>query len=90
MSNEQPPKRNESELAALLNQIDAEYQSAMRAVRSFAYGTSQHRFITWRMERMRALQEIIADRVGEQEASKLVSEQLDKSSGNSAESKEGK
>jgi hypothetical protein len=79
MSNEQPQKRNESELRALLNQIDAEYQSAMRAVRSFAYGTSQHRFITWRMERMRLLQELIADRVGETEASRLVSEQLDKS-----------
>jgi hypothetical protein len=57
-----------------------EYQSACRAVRSFAYGTSQHRFITARMERMRILQEIIADKVGEGEAARLVCETLDAAS----------
>ncbi len=81
MSQEQPHQnRNESDVAALLSQIEAEYQSAMRAVRSFAYGSSKHKFITSRMERMRVLQELIADRIGEDEANRRVCEQLDKSS----------
>jgi hypothetical protein len=76
---EQPQERNESDVRAMLSQIDAEYQSATRAVRSFAYGTAQHKFITARMERMRVLQEMIASQVGEDTANKLVCEQLDKS-----------
>jgi len=72
------PERNESEIGALLESFEAEYQSAYRALRSFAYGTTQHKFITARMERMRVLQEMIAEKVGEDEAAKLVVEQMDK------------
>ena len=71
---------NESDVACLLNQIDTEYQAANRALRDFSQGSSQHAFITQKMENMRILQEMIAVKVGdEMEAAKLVCEQLDKS-----------
>jgi hypothetical protein len=41
-----------SEVARLLSQISAEYEAAQRGLSGFAYGTSQHEFITARMEHM--------------------------------------
>lgn len=41
-----------SEVARLLAQISAEYEAAQRGLTGLAYGTSQHEFITARMENM--------------------------------------
>ncbi len=41
-----------SEVAKLLSQISAEYEAAQRGLTGLAHGTSQHEFITARMEHM--------------------------------------
>jgi hypothetical protein len=43
---------NNSEVARLMQKIDAEYTSATQAVHGLAQGTGQHTFITARMENM--------------------------------------
>ena len=54
-----------SEVARLLSQISAEYEAARRGLSGLAYGTSQHDFITARMENMGQLhielQSIVGD-----------------------------
>ena len=54
-----------SEVARLLSQISAEYEAAQRGLSGLAYGTSQHEFITARMENMgqihTQLQTIVGD-----------------------------
>jgi len=41
-----------SEVATLLSKITAEYEAAQRGLTGLAYGTSQHEFISARMENM--------------------------------------
>ncbi len=41
-----------SEVARLLSQISEEYEAAQRGLTGLSYGTSQHEFITARMENM--------------------------------------
>ena len=64
-----------SEVAKLLSQISAEYESAQRGLTGLAYGTSKHEFITARMERMGQLHTELQSLVGDQ-AVALVAEQL--------------
>lgn len=67
------PQRNESDVQRLLRQIDCEYQAAV-------LGTSQHSFITTRMEGMERAREQLVELVGdEMEAMRLVVEQMNKS-----------
>ncbi len=73
------PERNESDVARLLAQIDAEYQSAQYALSGQAVGVSQHEFITARLENMERAREQLTELVGdEMEATKLVIERLNK------------
>jgi len=54
-----------SEVARLLLQITAEYEAAQRGLTGLAYGTSQHEFITARMENMGQLHNELQTIVGD-------------------------
>jgi hypothetical protein len=54
-----------SEVASLLAQISAEYEAARRGLTGVAYGTSQHEFITARMEHMGQLHGQLQSLVGD-------------------------
>jgi len=64
-----------SEVARLLTQISAEYEAAQRGLTGLAYGTSQHEFITTRMENMGQLHSQLQSIVGDA-ATTLVVETL--------------
>jgi predicted nuclease with TOPRIM domain len=62
----------QSEVARLREQIEAEYESGRQAMYGLALGTARHEFITLRMENMaRRIQELRAA-VGEEEAMRLM------------------
>jgi|SRR5579859_7564108 len=46
------PIANKSEVARIMQEIDTEYESAMRGMQGLAQGTARHEFITKRMENM--------------------------------------
>jgi len=54
-----------SEVARLLAQISAEYEAAQRGLSGLAFGTSQHEFITARMEHMGQLHSELHSLVGD-------------------------
>ncbi|MBV9227731.1 MAG: hypothetical protein JOZ18_00355 [Chloroflexi bacterium] len=54
-----------SEVARLLSQISAEYEAAQRGLSGLSYGTSQHAFITARMENMGQLHSQLQSIVGD-------------------------
>jgi hypothetical protein len=66
------PMGDQSEVARIRAQITAEQESAQRALHSIAYGTTQHQFITRRMERMGQLQGELETLVGEERATQIT------------------
>ena len=54
-----------SEVATLLSKITAEYEAAQRGLTGLAYGTSQHEFISARMENMGQLHGELQTMVGD-------------------------
>jgi hypothetical protein len=54
-----------SEVTRLLSQISAEYEAAQRGLTGLSYGTSQHAFITARMENMGRLHTQLQSLVGD-------------------------
>jgi hypothetical protein len=64
-----------SEVARLLSQISAEYEAAQRGLSGLAYGTSQHDFITARMENMGQIHTKLQSIVGDA-AIAMIAEQL--------------
>jgi hypothetical protein len=64
-----------SEVARLLRQIRAEYESAQQGLAGLAYGTSQHKIITKKMENIGKFHEELKALVGEV-AMELVVQQL--------------
>jgi hypothetical protein len=64
-----------SEVARLLAQISAEYEAAKLGLTGLAYGTSQHEFITARMEHMSQLHSQLQSIVGDN-AIALIADQL--------------
>ncbi len=56
---------NRSEVARLLNQIREEYEAAMRGLSGPTQGTTQHAFITTRMENMGRLQTQLDELIGD-------------------------
>jgi hypothetical protein len=64
-----------SEVARLLAQITVEYEAAQRGLIGFAYGASQHEFITARMENMGQIHSQLQTIVGE-EAIGLIADTL--------------
>jgi hypothetical protein len=85
MSDEKkPPEPEPEELGSavkrLLEIIDLEYRAAQQGLYGLAAGTSQHDFITKRMEGIEHMRERVIDLVGdEDEANRMVMEQLEKS-----------
>src|SRR5258708_9355735 len=67
---------SKSEVARLMQQIEREYEAAIRGLTGFAEGSSKHAFITARMERMAVCHETLKGLVGEHEAGKLLSAAL--------------
>jgi hypothetical protein len=66
---------NQSEVARLLAQIGMEYEAAQRGLTGLASGTSNHQFITARLERISDLHTSLQDLVGES-ATALLAEHL--------------
>ncbi len=63
---------NESEVARIRQQIEAEIESLQRGMYGLASGTSRHDFINKRMHRVDTYQTQLADAVGENEADEMV------------------
>jgi len=78
-----PLNRNQSEIRRLLEEIDSQYQSAHQALYNLNLGTAQHAFITARMDRIGQSLDELKNLLGEDEAAKLIIQQLDKSAANS-------
>ena len=63
-----------SEVARLLAQIDSEYEAARQGLSGLAQGSSQHRFITKRMEKLAELHFQLRDLVGDEVMRKITCE----------------
>ena len=68
-----------SEVAWLLAQISSEYEAAQQGLSGLAQGTSQHQFITRRIERIGELHSQLHNLLGN-EAMRLIAIQLDHAS----------
>jgi hypothetical protein len=66
-----------SDVARLLAQIQAEYESAVHGLSGVACGTATHQFITARMERMGNLHRELEHLIGEEEAIGLFVQTLE-------------
>jgi hypothetical protein len=69
-------REQSSEVKRILAQISDEYEAAQRGLQGLAYGTSQHAFITARMENVEQLHSELQALVGDA-AMPLIAEQLD-------------
>lgn len=69
-----------SEVARLMQQITAEYESAQHGLHGLSQGTAHHAFITQKMENMSACHEALKGLVGEQEAIKILAQALEQAS----------
>lgn len=68
-----------SEVARLLEHIQAEYESGVLGLSGFASGTATHEFITARMEQMGQLHHELELLVGEKEAITLFVQTVESS-----------
>ena len=68
--------QNNSEVARLLQRIHEEYESALSGLFGLAEGTSKHKVITAKMERIGELHEQLRTHVGD-EAIALIIQQLE-------------
>jgi F0F1-type ATP synthase gamma subunit len=75
----EPQEENCSEVARLLRQIQEEYEAAKNGLTGLALGTSQHDFITKRMEGIEEARENLEQIVGADEAIRLVTKQIEES-----------
>jgi len=73
----QPKQAQKSEVARLLAQIDSEYEAARAGLSGLSQGSSQHRFITHRMEIIADFHTQLQALVGEERAMELMSVHLD-------------
>lgn len=67
-----------SEVARLLQQIEQEYQAAQYGLTGLAVGVSRHDFITARVENMNLCHKALTTLVGEEQATKMVAETLER------------
>jgi hypothetical protein len=63
---------NQSEIACLRQQIEAQLVAMRRGLSGFSSGAARHAFITARMERIGAYQDGLARRLGENAANMVV------------------
>ncbi len=73
-----PPPTNQSEVATLLSQIDAEYYSAHTALYGLASGTTRHAVISARMEHIQTISQRLIDAIGKEEALPLIVAAIDR------------
>jgi hypothetical protein len=73
----QPPT-NQSEIAAFLSQIDAEYNSAHAALYGLSSGTTRHDFISTRMKHIQTASQRLIDTIGKEEALPLIVAAIDR------------
>ena len=73
----QPPT-NQSEIATLLSQIDAEHYSAHAALHGLASGTTRHDVISARMEHIQIVSQRLIDAIGKEEALPLIVTAIDR------------
>ncbi len=66
----------QSEVARLKEQIACEYQAAQAGLSGLAAGTSQHAFITAKIENIERCREQLSTLIGSEEAARLVNETL--------------
>jgi hypothetical protein len=66
-----------SEVARIMRRIREEYAAAQQGLSGLASGTSQHLFITQKMENMLQLHDELQVIIGETPAIALIAEQLD-------------
>ncbi len=69
-------QQNNSEVARILAQMREQYQAATLGLSGLSLGSSQHKFITNKMERIAELHEQLQELAGA-EAMELVAETLD-------------
>lgn len=62
----------DSDVARLLQQIEAEYEAAKRGLTGLSLGTARHDFINARMEQVAVCHEQLSAHVGEEEATRLI------------------
>lgn len=70
-------EKHDSEVARLLALFRAEYEAAQWGLSGLAFGTSQHKFITTKMENMWKVHEELHNLVGET-AMEMIAEDLKK------------
>lgn len=68
---------NQSEVARLMRQIEAEYEAAERGMHGLILGTGQHEFITRRMENMEGCRKQLVVLVGDQHATELTAQAIE-------------
>ena len=68
-------EKHDSEVACLLARFCAEYEAARRGLSGLAFGTSQHKFITAKMENMWKVHAELHDLVGDT-AMAMIAEDL--------------
>jgi len=74
-------EKHDSEVARLLARFRAEYEAAQWGLSGLAFGTSQHKFITTKMENMWKVHAELHDLVGDT-AMAMISEDLNQVSDN--------
>ena len=67
----------QSEIVRLRLQIELEYLAGHQALSGLAYGTSQHQFVTHKLENMERCRKELVTLVGAEEASKVFIDTLD-------------
>lgn len=63
---------SKSEVAQLRRQIELELESLQRGLYALSSGGARHAFINAKMDRVGAYQEVLADQVGENTATRIV------------------
>ena len=76
-------ENTKSEVAQLLAQIQAEYESGMLGFSGLASGTTKHNFITARMERIGQLHHELCEIVGHDQGTALLVHALEDAPDNS-------
>jgi len=76
---------SKSEVARLMQQIELEYEAAQRGLYGFAAGAARHEFINARVENIGRYHERLKTLVGEQEATKALSEALEQAGNEGAQ-----
>jgi hypothetical protein len=69
---------NQSEVAVLLSQIDAEYDSAQKALYGLASGSARHDFIIAHMEHIQTVGQHLIDIIGQEAALPLIVAAMDR------------